>query len=125
MSMSQPPDSSSWLTDGWKVAGAIGTGFVLVIWWLWNQIVARLVTFGTRLDSLERTSVTREELKAMIDGIEDAHERRHRERMEAQEHRHRENLDKFSGLFDQVGKVREDVSRIDGQLSGRYPRIER
>lgn len=60
--MNQPDNTSSWFADGWKVASAIGTAFAVILWWLWNQMVARLVTFGSRLDTLERTAVTREEL---------------------------------------------------------------
>lgn len=65
--MSQPDNAPSWFADGWRVASAIGSGFALVLWWLWNQMVARLVTFGSRLDALEKTAVTREEFLKVIE----------------------------------------------------------
>ncbi len=50
------PDSSSWVADGWKVAQIIGGAFMGVLAWLGNRLT-------TRLESLERTTVTRDELK--------------------------------------------------------------
>lgn len=63
-------------------------------------------------------SVTREELAQLLKDQEDAREQR---RIEL----HQENLRNFSNLFERVGDVEKGLSRVEGHLSGRFPRIQR
>ena len=58
------PDSTSWLQDGWKVAQSIFGGFLLVMGWFGRRAL-------DRLDSLERTAVTRDELKSAFAEMRD------------------------------------------------------
>ena len=39
--------------------------------------------------------------------------------------RHRENLQRFEAQDADLKEIRHAVARIEGQLSGRYPRIEK
>lgn len=61
-------------------------------------------------------SVTREELAQILREQEEA-------RKEQRAEQHQENLQRFENLYDRMGSVEKGLSRLEGQLSGRYPRI--
>ena len=44
---------------------------------------------------------------------------------EVNNQRHKENIDRFGKQDTTLGEIRESVARIEGQITGRYPRIDR
>ena len=39
--------------------------------------------------------------------------------------KHQENINRFASQDEELREIRHAVGRIEGQLSGRYPRLER
>jgi len=75
-----------------------------------GTVLAALVAFIRRFFAM----ATREELKKAIESAQ--------ERIDL---RHQENKKDASDLKDEISEIRSAIARIEGQLSGRYPRIER
>ena len=63
-------------------------------------------------------SVTREELAQILREQEESREA-HRQQL------HEENLANFRSLNDRMGKVEQSQARMEGMISGRWPRLER
>ena len=95
--MTQEQDPS-WLADGWKVAQIVGGLFVGILAWVGNRTT-------TRLDSLEKTAVTREELKEAFDQL-----REEREATEVRSNeKHLENRGTLRRIEDKLDAARPGV----------------
>lgn len=74
----------------------------------WLAWVSPLVAIlGALWILARRLFVTREDLERMLS------------------EKHKENVHRFERQDAELKEIRETVARIDGQLSGRYPRIDR
>lgn len=90
------PQDNNW--PAWITA--IGTGITLV--------------GGAIGMALRSIFVTRKELRETV-----------KELVGVQDKRHDENVKRFSNQDTMLADIRESVARIEGQVSGRYPRLER
>lgn len=82
----------------------------------WLGGIAAVITLG--LTYLRKVFVTNRELQHILEKHE---EQREKQRLEL----HRENLANFNSLFERMGKVEQSQARMEGMLSGRYPRLDR
>lgn len=80
--------------------------------WL-GAIVPAVVAFGAFMRRFFST-VSRAELR---EAIQDSHR--------IIDQRHKEHLERLAVQDKELGEIRRAVGRIEGQISGRYPRLER
>lgn len=90
------------------------TFFSGILTFMFRAYVQKQEDHGKRLELLERNCVTREDLEKMVEQM-----RADRRAM------HEENRADLRTLIADLGQVKETVSHLEGQLSGRYPRMER
>lgn len=81
-------------------------------WLSWVAPVVTALAAGWAVARRLLVSVTREELRQSLQDMQQT-------RLEM----HTENLAKFDQLFKRLGEVEKTVSRVEGQLSGRFPRL--
>jgi hypothetical protein len=83
----------------------------------WTNVTIALcaaipITAGATVMLLKGIFVTRAELRQTL-----------KDRANVDDTRHKENVERFGKQDTMLGDIRSSVARIEGQLSGRYPRI--
>lgn len=92
--------------------------------WLefWTRVltwVAQILAIGGVLVHLIKryfSTVTRSELQVTIHQLEQARERRHQERIAAEDRRHNDNLAWLRRMDERLGEVEQTVAGVQGEI---------